>query len=147
MFHKLLHRGLTGSFSFNSVYAMQPMYTSRDNERILKKLKTMDQFSIAQLAVPKPKIVFNSYTAVSNIVKTNSSFRSPWATLADPYVSDKAIGGFHIFQQEKQGNQIYQSVKAKNVYLDFLVEKAESLVHRATCRVGRSYNRIDIVRE
>lgn len=147
MFHKLLHRGLPGSFEFNSVYAMQPMYTSSDNKRILDRLNTMNQFSMTKPKVPQLKFPVDSHTAVCQILQDQTSFESPWRSLRGTYVSENAISAFTSFQQEAESSQLYRSPKAAKVYLDFLIGKAKPLVEGAAYHLGGTYNQIDFVRE
>ncbi len=152
MFHKLLHRGLPGCFAFNSVYAMQPMYTSKDNEKILTRLKTLDQFSLEKPALPQQNYLADSYTKVKQVLQNEGSLKSPWMTLEGTYVSEKAIDAYASFQKEEKSSQLYGSPKAAKIYLDYLTGKAKSLVEGAAyCLRGQSskakYNQIDFVRE
>ena len=147
MLHKLFHRGLPGSFEFNSVYAMQPMYTSSDNQRILTRLNTMNQFSMTKPTVPQPRVSADSHTAVCQILQDQGSFESPWTSLRGTYISEDAIGAYTSFVQDAKGSHLYGSPKAVNVYLDFLIGKAKSLVEGAAYRLGGTYNQIDFVRE
>ena len=152
MFHKLLHRGLPGSFEFNSVYAMQPMYTAEANRRILDNLKTMVHFSTAKPEVPPSKVPVDSHTAVCQILQDQGTFKSSWSSLGEKFISEKAISTYHSFQRETKSGQLYQSPKAKKIYLEFLIGKAKSLVEGATYCLGgkgskNEYNQIDFVRE
>ena len=63
MVHKLIQRGLPYHFAFNSVYAMQPMYTSKPYKKTLTKLKTIDPFSLEPPATPKSKAAIDGLHA------------------------------------------------------------------------------------
>lgn len=147
MLHKLFHRGLPGSFEFDSVYAMQPMYTSGDNKRILTRLNTMNQFSMTRPTVPQPRVSVESHKAVCQMLQDQGSFESPWVSLRGNYISENAIDAYTSFVQDAKSSHLYRSPKAAKVYLDFLIGKAKSLVEGAAYRLGGTYNQIDFVRE
>ena len=141
MFYKLLLRGLPGFFDFNSVYAMQPMYTSRANRDILTRLKSIDQFSLKPPAAPKVVHHIKSYDSVQTIMKNRDIFKSPWESSIGRLVSKSAFDGLNAFESENHPSG------AKQIYLDFLVEKAEALVQKYIFSFKETAHMIDIIRE
>ena len=147
MFHKLIQRGLPGYFAFNSVYALQPMYTKNDNKRILTKLKTIDQFSLDPPAAPKPKVIVESHSAIRDMLAEKNVFQSPWAASVGSLVSAKALEGLHAFETKRKGYHVQQAVESKQIYLNYLTDKATSFVKRDSFFLAKSYYQIDMVRE
>ena len=141
MFYKLLLRGLPGFFDFNSVYAMQPMYTSRANRDILTRLKTIDQFSLKPPEAPKVVHHIKSYDPVQTIMQNRDIFKSPWESSIGSLVSRSAFDGLNAFESKNHPSG------AKQIYLDFLVEKAEALVQKYMFSFKEKVHMIDIIRE
>ena len=144
MFYKLLLRGLPGFFDFNSVYAMQPMYTSRANKDILTRLKTIDQFSLKPPEALKAVVTIESHDLVQTIMKDRDYFKSPWESSIGKLVSKNAFDGLNAFESK------HHPSGAKQIYLDYLVEKAEALVQKdifSFQEFGNTHHLVDIVRE
>ena len=138
MFHKLLRRGLPRCFEFNSVCAVQPMYTSATNKDIPKRLDTLNQFLDVAPKVPPPKTSVNSHAAICQVFQNQGSVKSPWESLGEEHISKTAISAYTFFQREANSGQLNRSPKAATVYFDFLIGRAKSLVEGATyCLRGR----------
>ena len=150
MLHKLFHRGLPGCFRFDSVYAMQPMYTSGKNKEILEGLKTMAQFSMQKPTVPKPKVIIKSHTAVCQILDDVNNIQSPWAATIGTLVSGTSLKGFDTFQNQHHGNQIFQLPSARKICSDSLCDTATAAVRQMSYFLNSwrgSYYQIDMIRE
>ena len=144
MFYKLLLRGLLGFFEFKSVYAMQPMYTSRANKEIPTRLKIVGQFSLALPEAPKVVATIESHDFVQTIMEDRDFFKPPWESSIGRLVSKSAFDGFNAFESKNNPSG------AKHIYLDFLVEKAEALVQKdifSFQEFENTHHLVDIVRE
>ena len=141
MFHKLLHRGLPGLFDFNSVYAMQPMYTSASNKEIFQRLNVSDQYSMNPPKAPTIKVSVESHAAVCDALLHGDYFESTWSASVGTLVSQKASNGFDILAQAEQ------TAGSKQIFLEYLLGKADSTVRRSSFRLRKSQYQIDIVRE
>ncbi|KAF4618994.1 hypothetical protein G7Y89_g14852 [Cudoniella acicularis] len=77
MFYKLVQRALPGWFPFNSLHIMQPMYTRKMNEQIVKELGTISLFSKADPALPAPPVFVPNNAIVQKIFKDQLNFIMP----------------------------------------------------------------------
>lgn len=146
MFHKLLRRGLPGFFDFNSVYAMQPMYTSRANTNIFKRLKTMDQYTLNPPAAPKSKAI-DTHGDVCSVLNNQHCLESQWTSSVGTIISQKAFDGLRAFEREHSGAQSQQTSKVNQLYVNYLTKKATDFVGRDAFRLGNHNYQIDIIRE
>lgn len=147
MFHKLLHRGLPGWFDFNSVYAMQPMYTSQANQKILSKLGTIDQFSRQAPTAPiKPRTV-DIHKTIVQLLDAKQGYQPTWTPSREVLTPPGLVTRFNSFQQNLLGDQIYKSVDAKGMFLNYVVDKAGAYLERDAFLLGKSWYQVDFVRE
>ena len=147
MFHKLIQRGLPAHFAFNSVYAMQPMYTSDANTKILTRLKNIGQFSLDPPASPKSKVVIEAHSTVREMLQKQNTFQSPWQSSVGSMVSNKALNGLHAFENAREGYHVQQASVSKQIYLTYLSDKAASFIKRDSFNLAKSYYQVDMVRE
>ena len=147
MFHKLLHRGLPGWFDFNSVYAMQPMYTSPANEKILTKLKTIDQYSKKAPSAPKIAELVNTYADIVKLLDASSRYEVAWTASREVLASPGVMARLKSFQQNMLGDQVYKSVDVKAMFLSYVTEKARAYLERDVFHLGESWYQVDFIRE
>lgn len=147
MFHKLFNRGLPGFFDFNSIYVMQPMYTSGANAEIFERLKTINQFSMKPPTAPKEKAIIDTHSGVCEVLDDKTRFESQWASLVGTIVSQKALDGLNNFETEHCGTQSQQASKLNHLYVSYLTKKATDFVGRDAFRLGSRYYQVDIIRE
>lgn len=94
VFHRLINRAFPKWFKFNSIYAMQPMYTPKMNQEIYKKFGTIGQYSLDPPAAPPKVTALNTQAAISSFVKDQENFRVAYGTkLPDLIFSDFMICG------------------------------------------------------
>lgn len=147
MFHKLLHRGLPGYFDFNSVYAMQPMYTSAANEKIVKKLGTLDQYSLKPPVAPKALVVEDSHAKIVALLQNKKEYQVAWPRSSKVAAPDALVANYNRWQQSMLGDKIYQQTKPKAMFLDYLAHKAVAYLERDSFELGKSWFQVDFVRE
>ena len=147
MFHKLLHRGLPGWFDFNSVYAMQPMYTSPANERILTKLKTIDQFSKKVPSAPKAPQVVNTHAEIIRVLGNISEYEAAWTPSREALTPPGLSARFNCFQQKMSGDQIYKGVDVKAIFSSYVKDKARAYLERDRFELGNTGYQVDFIRE
>ncbi|KAL8921768.1 MAG: hypothetical protein Q9208_005525 [Pyrenodesmia sp. 3 TL-2023] len=147
MFHKLLHRGLPGYFDFNSVYAMQPMYTSAANKNIFDKLKTADQYSLNPPAIPRAPTTEESHSKVTQLLQNKKSYKTAWPQSSKIAAPDTLVANFNRHQQDKLSEQIYQQTNPKPIFLDYLTHKAVAYLGRDSFELGKSWYQVDFVRD
>ena len=141
MFHRLLQRGLPDFFDFNSVYAMQPMYTSAANKEIFQRLKVDDQYCFDPPKAPTVKTVIETHDAICNALSNTKYFASIWSASVGTLVSQKASDGFDKL------TELDQLAESKQLFSKYLIDKAESTIKRSSFRLRKSSYQIDIVRE
>lgn len=105
MFHKPVHRGIPGSFTFNSVCAMQLSFTSSEKGKNFDRLKTMSQFTIDTPPLPQPTIPLDSHIAVRRVLHDQRSFYSPWASLRGTCVSMNTVSAYNIHILRARGKE------------------------------------------
>ena len=77
MLGRLIHRGLPGEFSDNSVYAWFPLQTPESMEVFLRKLGTADRYDFARPLDSAPIAVAKEYDDVQQILRS-AQFRHPY---------------------------------------------------------------------
>ncbi|KAL8651032.1 MAG: hypothetical protein Q9210_003484 [Variospora velana] len=146
MFHKLLHRGLPDYFDFNSVYAMQPMYTSAANEKIVKKLKTADQFSLNPPAVPVAQAKKEKHGEVSQLLQ-EKQYYAAWPQSSKIVAPDTVLAHYNSHQQNMLAEPIYKHTDPKAMFLDYVTHKAAAYLHRDSFELGKSWYQVDFIRD
>ncbi|KAL8970101.1 MAG: hypothetical protein Q9197_003992 [Variospora fuerteventurae] len=146
MFHKLLHRGLPDYFDFNSVYAMQPMYTSTANEKIIKKLKTTDQFSLNPPAVPVAQAKKEKHSEVGQLLQEKQCYAA-WPQSSEIVAPDTVLAHYNSYQQSMLAEQIYKHTDPKAMFLDYVTHKAAAYLHRDSFELGKSWYQVDFIRD
>ena len=146
MFHKLLRRGLPGHFDFNSVYAMQPMYTSKANAEIFTRLKTFGQYTVNGPSVPQAVAKIDSYSDVSQAIGDRQSFESAWSSSTSDVTTQKALVALNEFEGDLS-IALSQQISKEMSCVDYLTQKATDFVKRNSFRLGKNYYQIDLVRE
>lgn len=147
MFHKLLHRGLPGYFDFNSVYAMQPMYTSAANEKIIKKLNTADQFSSNPPATPKVPATEDSHSKIVQLLQSKKPYQAAWPRSSKTAAPNTLVANYNHHQHNTLSDQIYQQASPKAMFVDYLTHKALAYLERDSFELGKSWYQVDFVRE
>ncbi|KAL9020872.1 MAG: hypothetical protein Q9185_001943 [Variospora sp. 1 TL-2023] len=137
MFHKLLHRGLPDYFDFNSVYAMQPMYTSTANEKIIKKLKTTDQFSLNPPAVPVAQAKKEKHSEVGQLLQ-EKQYYAAWPQSSKIVAPDTVLAHYNSYQQSMLAEQIYKHTDPKAMFLDYVTHKAAAYLQRDSFELDKS---------
>lgn len=146
MFHKLLHRGLPHFFEFNSVYAMQPMYTSTANKKIIKKLKTADQFSLNPPAVPVAQAKKEKHSEVGQLLQ-EKQYYAAWPQSSKIVAPDTVLAHYNSYQQGMLAEQIYKHTDPKAMFLDYVTHEAVAYLQRDSFELGKSWYQVDFMRE
>ncbi|KAK0106849.1 hypothetical protein ONS95_003571 [Cadophora gregata] len=78
MFYRLLQRAFPGWYPYNSLHIMQPMFTWKMNRQIAEEIGTIKQYSLTGPKKPAAPIVLTKHSAITQVLKDQTSFRVPW---------------------------------------------------------------------
>lgn len=155
MYYRLIQRGVPGWFPYNSLHAMQPLFTRAMNETIAREIKTLPLYSTADPAPPRNKVLVQKYDTVMQIVTDPDTFRVPWSKPIVEAVPDRDLSGFMLAgdaEVNKTGRAAISKVFAKCGDLGAVTAKlvagcgAERL-QKSAFHLSATMDQIDIIRE
>ncbi|KAI5803941.1 heme peroxidase [Geopyxis carbonaria] len=76
--HQLILNAFPKYFKFNSVYAMQPFYTPKENRNIFYNHGTADLYSFDPPSLQPPVVPVTTHAGLMAVLADNANFRVPW---------------------------------------------------------------------
>ncbi|KAE8151335.1 heme peroxidase [Aspergillus avenaceus] len=154
MFYKLIQRTLPGWFPYNSLHAMQPMYTKNMNREIATKLGTIGQYSEADPKPPKAPVMLEKYVTIKEVLNDPKRFPMPlgfqYFNLLPDHKVEFMLGGDldkHRNQRNLVGNLLYGSGDLKSILHSFLNEQVEAHLNHAYYQIGKKTYQFDFVKD
>ncbi|KAF4123830.1 hypothetical protein GMORB2_5546 [Geosmithia morbida] len=156
MMYKLIHRALPDWFPFNSVSAMQPMYTKKANVEIAKKLGTIDQYSLDDPKPPARKVALFSADSIKHVMGNPKSFPLIWNRgLNLLYPGKKDLSWFMLCGDEPKNldhrDKMLQAMgKIPNIRkttADFVSRLGSELIQRESFQLKKGLIQMDVVRD
>lgn len=152
--HHLILNAFPNHFKFNSVYALQPMYTPNANRKMLTKQKKADLFDFdpparqpAQITIAVPD---GSHATITAVLADKKNFRVPWG----PKMS--ALTNFMLasdtdataVQRELVCDALYGTRNAMQNFVAYTEQIATQLLKRESYQLGRGeVYQVDVVKK
>lgn len=155
MFYKLIQRGLPGWFPFNSLNAMQPMYTKAMNREIAQELETLNQFSEDDPTPPPRRIILTKESDVRQLVTDMKRFPIPFGKPYENFVDGRDFSHFMLAgdqprnrdQRNLYGSILYDSGELKGLFASAVMEQTDKFLSGNMFPVGRKTYHVDIIKE
>jgi len=79
--HTLILNAFPNHFKFNSIYAMQPFYTPKENKKTFDKLGWTDQYSFERPGPPSSKLIpVTSHAGLTAVLGDKQNFKVIWGS-------------------------------------------------------------------
>jgi hypothetical protein len=156
MFYKLIQRGLPGWFPYNSLHAMQPMFTRKMNETIAREIKTIDMYTLDGPSAPRHPVIVVKNKTVADVLKDQGSFKVVWAKALNAMFPGKrdfstfmlgADLAANTAQRNLVGDTIYGFKDLKNALADFVAKVGAECLQAETLNLAKGLDQIDVIRE
>ncbi|KAL1969515.1 hypothetical protein VTN77DRAFT_8953 [Rasamsonia byssochlamydoides] len=156
VFYKLVFRAFPEHFKQNSIYAHFPLVIPSENQKILKDLDLVENYSFDTPSRVPPPVFINSHAAVTAILSNKEIFKVTWGEAIEflmhkrnhHYGRDYMLAGDGVPNAESR--KMMQAVmysghwesEVKKFYEDITLK----LLREHSCKVA-GVNQVDIVRD
>ncbi|WPH03723.1 Hypothetical protein R9X50_00660600 [Acrodontium crateriforme] len=155
MLYKLIHRGLPGWFPFNSVSIMQPMYTTKANIEIAKKLGTIDLFSLDGPESPKKPVLITTPAGIKQVLGNPKSFPSNWGKYLNMVKRGKDISWYMLagdepknYENRKMTAEAFKKLPNLTQAVEEMIARVgKELIEKESFNIKEGVHQIDIIRD
>lgn len=155
MFYKLIQRGLPGWFPFDSLNAMQPMYTKDMNREIAQELGTLSQFSEADPKPPSNRLILIKQSEIRQMLTDPKRFPIPFGKPYENFLEGRDFSHFmlagdaprNMDERNLYGNILYSSGELKGLLAKTVMEQTDKFVNGSMFPIGGKTYHVDIIRE
>ena len=155
--YKLIHRGLPGWFPFNSIAAMQPMYTKQKNIELAKRHGTIDQYSLEDPTPPKRPVLIETWEGIKDIIHNPKVFPSGWERSVDIVFCGKRDLSWFMLSGDEPKNLQHRQMMGKAFHdafpnfqktvLEFVDNVGTKLLNKEAFELKKGLHQIDIIRD
>ncbi|KAL3474742.1 heme peroxidase [Aspergillus californicus] len=156
MLYKLIQRGVPGWFPFNSVAAMQPMYTKAANAQIARELGSFALYTLDDPTPPAKPAVISTDAAIKHVLGNPRLFAVPWLRPINAlFPGTKDVSWFMLAGDEPR-NRAHRATFTKvvrqipdlhNTLHTFIARVGAQLITKGTFTLKEGLHQIDLIRD